>query len=162
MGARIRKGSINQWKRISIYIVVSLSLVTFTLGCGNIDLRDYITEKVALYELSQKPGEVYVSTTGDDNNSGTKENPLKSIQMAIDLGNSLYKTTDVRVAGGTYYVNYNQGTHIVMREGVSLWGGYSSDFSSRDPLSYVTTIEDQSSSSGTAQIPTCAVDGGAV
>lgn len=81
----------------------------------------------------------------DDGNVGTSVVPLKTIQAGIDKAEELYSTAEVRVAGaeteeeGTYS---SSGTIAVMVEGISLLGGYNSDFSSRNSNSYETILQD--------------------
>ena len=81
---------------------------------------------------------IYVSTTGNDTNPGTKTSPKLTIQNAIT--NSI-SSTEVHVAQGTYTLNTSTG-QITMKEGVSIMGGYSSDFSVRNITTYPTIIND--------------------
>ena len=64
----------------------------------------------------------------------------------------------VLVAGGNYPVNLSPAdTRIYLREAVSLYGGYSSDFTDRDPVLYPTTITDQSNFAASALNPNFAL-----
>ena len=73
----------------------------------------------------------YVSQlTGSNQNDGSRERPLKNIQRAIDLASS---GDVIRVAEGNYYGLQNSGI-IKIDKGVSIFGGYASDFSVRDVL----------------------------
>ncbi len=78
---------------------------------------------------------IYVSTFGDDANPGTKALPKLTIQDAINNAESLDK---IHVAQGTYNIN----SSINMKNGVSLIGGYSNSFSSKNPELYATIIND--------------------
>ena len=90
----------------------------------------------------------YVSQgTGSNRNEGTRENPLKNIQKAVDLAAS---GDVVYVAEGNYYGLLNCG-YIKVNKGVSIIGGYSADFSERDFLKYRTYIQPTATSNGTAQ-----------
>ena len=59
----------------------------------------------------------YVSVTGSDSGSGSKTNPWRTIQHAIDQVSS--DNCSIWVAEGTYHEN------VVMNKRVSLYGGYS-------------------------------------
>jgi len=96
---------------------------------------------------------VYVSTTGNDQNPGTQGKPKLTVQAAIDVADSLVTQSDitaadVRVAQGAYNVDYQTGTHIIMKEGVSLYGGYSPDLTNRSVALYPTEILDTSTTGG--------------
>jgi len=83
------------------------------------------------------PSAIYVSVNGSDSNAGTKTSPVKTIAKGVSLA-SAQGLKEVRVAEGTY-----EEGNIVVANGVSLLGGYSSDFSARDITftNYVTTID---------------------
>ena len=90
----------------------------------------------------------YVSqTTGNNRNDGSKANPVKNIQKAVDMAS----TGDViYVAEGNYYGLLNSG-NIKINKGVSIFGGWSSDFSERDILGHRTYIQPTATSNGSAQ-----------
>lgn len=96
------------------------------------------------------PAVLYVSTSnGNDNSPGTLNSPKATIQNAIDtaynhIQNGLADSFAVHVAQGTYEQNYYEGNYISVKEGISLYGGYSNDFSARDPSVYETKIIDMS------------------
>ena len=82
----------------------------------------------------------YVSeTTGGSARSadGSKEKPYKDLQVAMDkaVAGSL-----ILVAEGNYLGTSNQG-YLEMKIPVSIQGGYSTDFSSRDVMKHRTTIQ---------------------
>ena len=57
----------------------------------------------------------------------------------------------ILVNAGDYLLSYETGTHVVLREGVLLYGGFNADFTVRDPSTYISRIEDRSTSgTGTA------------
>lgn len=78
---------------------------------------------------------IFVSTGGNDANPGTVDLPVRTIQVGIDLAESL-GYSEVRVSHGRYYES-----EILMKDGVSLLGGYSYDFSERSYDRYHTTID---------------------
>ena len=90
----------------------------------------------------------YVSqATGSNRNDGSKGNPVKNIQKAIDMA----ATGDViNVAEGNYYGLLNSG-NIKINKGVSIIGGWSADFSERDVLGHRTYIQPTATSNGSAQ-----------
>ena len=75
---------------------------------------------------------VFVSTTGNDGNPGTKTLPVASINTAIALAASTGKT-QVYISNGTY------NERVILANGISLYGGYSSSTNwSRSALNIAT------------------------
>lgn len=92
-------------------------------------------------------GGVHVSSTsGVDSNTGSAGSPKATIQAAIDTAQTVFTTGEVRVAAGTY------DETLTMVDGISLLGGYTADFLTRDPAVNVSTITDTSSSGPIAPI----------
>jgi len=93
-------------------------------------------------------------TNSDDSYNGTADEPKATIQGAIDgiMNDIGYSTAEVRVAEGTYNVNWNSNINrIVLQSGVSLYGGYSdTDWNLYNPSLYPTIIDDISIGGGTA------------
>jgi len=91
---------------------------------------------------------------GDDNNSGSKSHPLKTIQAGVNRAYDL-NGAKVYVAEGTYESN---GTVVTLKEGVSLYGGYYNEFNCRNIASHASVIKNTNNSdSGTVN---AAVNGG--
>ena len=89
----------------------------------------------------------YVSqASGSNRNDGTKENPFRNIQKAVDAASH---GDVIRVAEGNYYGMLNCG-NIKVNKGVSIFGGYAPDFSERDILRYRTYIQPTATSNGSA------------
>ncbi|MCH7824410.1 MAG: DUF1565 domain-containing protein, partial [Acidobacteria bacterium] len=109
-------------------------------------------------------GVVYAQTAangGNDANPGTFDSPKLTIPAAIAVADALYVTAEVHVAAGTYNVNSQAGTHVIMAEGIALYGGYSSsDLAIRDAATYPTTITDTSTLGGTGASPNRAIEAG--
>ena len=61
---------------------------------------------------------LFVSAAGNDAGDGSLAQPLRTIQAAIDRAAAPGGARDVYVQGGTY------GEHVVLRSGVSVFGGY--------------------------------------
>jgi uncharacterized protein DUF1565 len=80
-------------------------------------------------DTTEEPA-VFVSTSGNDDNPGTKDAPKLTISAAIALAETLDK--EVRVAQGQY-------TEAVAT-GVNLLGGYEDVNWTRDPRANITTI----------------------
>lgn len=76
---------------------------------------------------------IYVRTTGNDSDPGTLIRPMRTIQAAIAEG--LASGKDVLVAVGTY----DGGLGVV--GGVSVFGGYRTDFRQRDPGLFPVVVE---------------------
>lgn len=87
--------------------------------------RQYIVPHYNLY---------YVCTAGDDANGGTKENPMRTIQYAIDTAEATdIKPALIYVQGGTYYPpdidNDSDNDSVFLRNYVFLYGGYDDNWS---------------------------------
>jgi len=76
---------------------------------------------------------LFVAKNGNDGDSGAIDGPMLTVQAALDKAQDDGKR-DVYVASGVY------AESIVLREGVGLYGGYSSDFKKRDIDLNVTVI----------------------
>jgi hypothetical protein len=76
---------------------------------------------------------VFVAKNGDDANTGTIAEPVLTIGKALTLAFAQGKR-DVYVATGVYQES------VELAEGVSVYGGYSSDFSLRNKVLYETVI----------------------
>lgn len=79
--------------------------------------------------------ELYVRTTGDDNNPGTRQLPMATIEAAISAAPE--GGADIFVAAGTY-------AETGLRSRVRLHGGYDPATWNRDPAAFPTTIEGRS------------------
>lgn len=117
---------------------------------------------------------IFVSTTGNDGNLGTQTAPLLTIQAAIDKAAAIPFSSGalqtgtgsyppVHVSAGTYEVS----TPIVMADGVSVFGGYDVNFSTRVAPSlfepnavYDTMLQGTATSGGTTSAPNAVVSGG--
>lgn len=89
----------------------------------------------------------YVSVKGKARADGlSKDTPLKDLQKAIDLAE---EGSTILVAEGNYLGNMDRGFIECGRFGngaddgkfLKFYGGYSPDFSERDPLKYITKIQ---------------------
>lgn len=118
------------------------SLTDWTEGDNRtliIDCKDKAGNDLAAYNLSYYvlAAIIYVKSDGNDSNIGSKDSPLKTISAAITKVSSMFSAGEVRVAEGTYDTIYS----LNMREGISLFGGYSAtDWNVRNPSLYTTTI----------------------
>ena len=91
---------------------------------------------------------IFVAKTGSDVNPGTPGSPVASIGHALELAKISGKR-DVYVAGGVY-----TGT-VDLIAGVSIYGGYKTDFSERDPVSYQTAIVGTAPATGVTAAVRC-------
>ncbi|HOO70120.1 MAG TPA: hypothetical protein PK926_00040 [Spirochaetota bacterium] len=97
---------------------------------------------------------VYVSIeSGDDElNPGTKASPKKTIQEGINCAARVFSAGEVHVAEGEYHIDGSVSAFaqsragIVLRQGISVYGGYaSSDWDEdRDSAVYETVVTDDS------------------
>jgi len=131
-----------------------LLFASLVLAAGGLVLSGCPSEPTAADPASpQTPGDEYFvfvdAVSGNDGAAGTKSEPVDDISEGIALAETGGK--DVCVAEGTYEVNASLDTHIVMVEGVSLYGGYrnSGGTWTRNISSYTTTITDLSTSLAT-------------
>ncbi|MCX7037653.1 MAG: right-handed parallel beta-helix repeat-containing protein [Spirochaetes bacterium] len=116
---------------------------TLTVECS--DLEGYPTPKIDV-TYGVLDGIVYVRTNGSDSNPGTDDLPKKTFQEAIDTAAAVYASAEVHVAAGTY-----QPSDVIdLKDGISLYGGYSPDqWSDRE-----TDTDWPLSGTGTSEYPT--------
>lgn len=89
---------------------------------------------------------IYVSAnTGSNRNDGSKGSPLKDLQKAVD---DAPEGAVIHVAEGNYEGKLNAG-YISIKKYISIIGGYTSDFSHRDPSVNLTTIIPGAAAGGT-------------
>jgi hypothetical protein len=89
------------------------------------------------YREINATGVVYTSAlTGSDENPGTREFPFASINSAISQLDRVRGEGEIHVAAGTYLSDYP----VVIKDGISLYGGYSSATWDREPTVHLTTI----------------------
>ena len=89
----------------------------------------------------------YVSaSTGNNRNDGSKGSPLKDLQKAVDMASAGDK---IYIAAGNYTGKLDIG-YIGLDKPVEMYGGYSTDFGSRNVLKNRTTIYTEPKHNGTA------------
>lgn len=89
----------------------------------------------------------YVSaSTGNNRNDGAKGSPLKDLQKAVDMASAGDK---IYIAAGNYTGKLDIG-YIGLDKPVEMYGGYSTDFGSRNVLKNRTTIYTEPKHNGTA------------
>ncbi len=109
--------------------------------------------------------DIYVSPEGNNRNDGSKGSPMKNIDKALE------KAPDgarIHVAEGVYRGTFGVG-YWEIHKPVELYGGYSADFSDRDPFRYLTVLQppedafDKSSSKNLLEMKKalngCVIDG---
>ena len=129
-----------------IGVLVLVACCLMLSGCDELALK-------TLVSIRTQGGICVSATTGSDDNLGTPADPMQTIDAAIAYLESNDFTADVLVAAGDYHYNYSTGNPLTVVEGVSLYGGYSTDFGTRDPESLVTRIIDDSTSGGLTSSP---------
>ena len=93
-------------------------------------------DSIALYVSSQN---------GNNRNDGSKSSPFKNLQKAIDAAPD---NAVILVAEGNYFGMLNSG-NINITKPVKIYGGFSSDFSTRDILKNLTMVQPSPQSNGT-------------
>ncbi|HMB92667.1 MAG TPA: DUF1565 domain-containing protein, partial [Rhodothermales bacterium] len=81
--------------------------------------------------------DIYVSPEGSNKNDGSKGSPMKNIDKALEKapeGARIHVTEGVYT--GTFGVGYWE-----IHKPVELYGGYSTDFSTRDPFTHLTLLQ---------------------
>lgn len=105
------------------------------------------------YDVLTTASLTYYYVDGDSglitNDGLSPGSPMLTIAAAITAAAA---DSVVLVAGTTYQVDSTSGvnTNIVLKEGVSLYGGYNSDFTIRDVTTYLTEIVNIGTSAGVA------------
>jgi hypothetical protein len=99
----------------------------------------------------------YVSSAASDDtgNGSTPATAKRTIMAAI---NAATAPATVLVNAGSHAVDSGAGTHVVVKEGVSLLGGFNAGFSARDPATYFTDITATANTGGTIFAPNRAID----
>lgn len=133
--------------KVKISSVLLILCMTF-LSCENYCLTLYGNPYCELNSFTEDGTPVfYVSySNGNDRNPGSKEHPMKTIRNAVEYADSLYDKAHIYISKGSYEVNYSNGHHIILPEGISLFGGYSLDWLERNSDIYTTSVYDTSSS----------------
>jgi hypothetical protein len=130
----------------SSWVVYEASL-TYTLSSMDgtktvyIKYRDTADNETATYsDCIILDHNVYVSSSGSDSNAGTPDFPLLTLGAGVTLA-LISAPAEVRVEGSTAGIVYDLGSAgLSVPAGVSLMGGYKSDFSLRDSGIYVSKI----------------------
>lgn len=89
-------------------------------------------------------GALFVRPDGMNSNPGTQDAPMRTIQWALAEAEADRNIDTIYVAAGMYTTRYEDGEQIRLLDGVSLYGGYSADWSSRDLVSSPSVITDDS------------------
>jgi Protein of unknown function (DUF1565) len=101
--------------------------------------------------LGGEPNVLYVHPEGSNGDPGTIDAPMRTIQWAISQAVNQGGIDTIRVAQGDYAYDYGNDDHVVVADGVSLYGGYASDWSARDPWEHVTRLVDESQYIGSSE-----------
>ena len=100
-----------------------------------------------LFAMTISAQTFYVSkSTGSNRNDGSKDAPFKNIQKAIE---AVPEGATIYVAEGNYFGTLDKG-NIPVTKCVKIYGGYSTDFSTRNVLKYKTIVQPDAKSNGTA------------
>lgn len=126
-----------------------------------VDAKDLVSQPVATVTLTYDiyRGILYYVDTNRPDDTGTGLSPAtakKFIHSAVAAAGS---PATILVRAGDYRLSSALGTQVKLKAGVSLWGGYASTFTARDPVSNVTNIIDRSTTGGTATLPQRAIEG---
>lgn len=101
-----------------------------------------------LFALTISAQTYYVSkSTGSNRGDGSKEKPYKNLQKAIDVAE---EGATIYVAEGNYFGTLDIG-NINVTKCVKIYGGYNTDFSTRDILKNRTMVQPDAASNGTSK-----------
>jgi len=93
---------------------------------------------------------IHVSiSTGKNKNPGTKESPMKNLDKAIKKAK---EGDTILVAEGTYSGTFSIG-YIVIDKAIELYGGYSTDFATRDVINSPTIFQPDNKSGAKSRKP---------
>lgn len=81
--------------------------------------------------------DLYVSPGGSNRNDGSRSSPMKNIDKALEKAPAGAR---IHVAEGVYTGTFGVGYWEIHRP-VELYGGYSADFSTRDPFTHLTLLQ---------------------
>ena len=124
------------------FLVAGLTLSSYSSNnlqpkLNEMSENEKLAEATAAGEIPTGTETLYVSVSrGGNRNDGSQAAPIKDLQKAIDKAP---EGAVIRVAEGNYLGNLDQGW-VKLNKYVSIVGGYSDDFSQRDPLKYRTTM----------------------
>ena len=125
--------------------ILSIFLFGSIIGANASQVNDFAVKalkggasiNVKLDDVPDGTATLYVSPKGNNRNSGSKDAPFKDLQKAI------YEAPEgalLCVAEGNYLGKLDAG-YVSIKKYVMLVGGYSEDFSERNPLKYITSIQ---------------------
>lgn len=98
------------------------------------DGADQVTEGVTVWVLENSESHYWVSPSGSDANAGTRAEPFASIQFALNFARDAGQFGDVYVAAGSYEES------LLLRSGVSIYGGFDPVTFLRDVAAHETEI----------------------
>ncbi|MFI3212965.1 MAG: right-handed parallel beta-helix repeat-containing protein [Eubacteriales bacterium] len=104
-----------------------------------------LTNPVASEDATYIESVVYVDIDATGNNDGSSwEDAFTDVQDAIDYANASYLLTEsyveVWVAEGTYYTGEDRNDSFILREGVSVYGGFAGDETALSQRNYDANI----------------------
>ncbi len=101
-------------------------------------------------------------TTGSNKNPGTRTEPLKNLDKAIKKASA---GDTILVAEGVYAGTFDIG-YFESDKPLKLYGGFTTDFSKRDPVAHPTLLQPDNASGGKSRKPifrfTKAIDGAVI
>jgi len=110
-------------------------------------------------ELVAGPAIFVSKTTGSNKNPGTRSKPMKNLDKAIKKASP---GAVILVAEGTYSGTFDIG-YFESDKALKLYGGFTTDFSKRDPVHYPTLLQPDNASGAKSRKPilkfTKAIDG---
>jgi len=108
-------------------------------------------------------GTLYYVNTAMLDDTGNGETPVTARKFIHTTVADVTAPATLLVAGGEYRLSSAaiHNTQVVLKEGVSLYGGYNADFTQRDPATYISRIVDHSADAGTNTLPNRTIEGDA-
>jgi len=107
-----------------------------------VDARDLAGNALATLHLNFDVyrGTLYYVDASQPDDAGDGLTPATARQSLVNAVSSATTPATMLVNAGTYA----SGTSVILREGISLYGGYNANFSQREPATQVTTVKSTS------------------
>ncbi len=129
---------------VTLSASIPLGSNSFILNAKDVNGKDLTEIKGTYIVLSSNTNVLYVSPLGSDSNSGSSPAlPKLTIPAAIS---SATTPAAIFISSGDYNMNSNLSFIVNLVDKVSLYGGFSQDFSSRNISTYTSKISDVATS----------------
>lgn len=116
-------------------------------------IENSLPSRVHIQVMEDVNNALFVSSTGSENAAGSRADPLKSISTAVEMAKNGGRDADVYVMNGTYIES------LTLASGVSLYGGYDSQWIKGSTQTNETRISGSTIAVSGTNISSVVVDG---